>query len=200
MLCFEPPRPWDALSWVSEWRRCIPELTETVPAESKPAEFEPVETQTPPPLVSDKSDKPFIIPEFETMEPGVTMPVGWSEEQGGTEAITIAESVFEHSIEIHPSPKVGGLLVEAATPNPGSTTQLSAPASLQLTHDRESPILESSTPVFEPEEPEVIPPPQVVQSRTPHQLHTVPQSQQSTQQFQPLTKSRPVTKRSLLNL
>ena len=86
-----------------EWRRCIPELTETVPAESKPAEFEPVETQTPPPLVSDKSDKPFIIPEFETMEPGVTMPVGWSEEQGGTETTTIAESVFENSIEIHPS-------------------------------------------------------------------------------------------------
>ena len=150
-----------------------PVVKQTVPAEP---EF--VET----PLEFDKSDdEPFIVPEFEAMEPGVTMPVGWSEEEGATEAITIAESVFENSIEIDPSPEVGSLL-EASTPNPGSAMQPSVPA-LQLTHDRESPILES-TPVFEPE-PEVIPPPQVVQVQSTPQLQTVPQSQ-STQQFQTL--------------
>ena len=151
---------------------------DSAPAEPAPAESESVET----PLEFDKSDdEPFIVPEFEAMEPGVTMPVGWSEEEGATEAITIAESVFENSIEIHPSPEVGSLL-EASTPNPGSAMQPSVPA-LQLTHDRESPILES-TPVFEPE-PEVIPPPQVVEVQSTPQLQTVPQSQ-STQQFQTL--------------
>ena len=151
---------------------------DSAPAEPAPAESESVET----PLEFDKSDdEPFIVPEFEAMEPGVTMPVGWSEEEGATEAITIAESVFENSIEIDPSPEVGSLL-EASTPNPGSAMQPSVPA-LQLTHDRESPILES-TPVFEPE-PEVIPPPQVVQVQSTPQLQTVPQSQ-STQQFQTL--------------
>ena len=151
---------------------------DSAPAEPAPAESESVET----PLEFDKSDdEPFIVPEFEAMEPGVTMPVGWSEEEGATEAITIAESVFENSIEIDPSPEVGSLL-EASTPNPGSAMQPSVPA-LQLTHDRESPILES-TPVFEPE-PEVIPPPQVVEVQSTPQLQTVPQSQ-STQQFQTL--------------